>query len=148
MTQALCAFPDALELEPDVIPADRSYSQLIWEQWMEAFKHYVDLPVTRQGIAREFQELAETWRKETGHTSSITEMAMHPAYQRIIGLGKAVVPYLLRELEQRPDHWFWALNAITGVNPVKPENRGRVRRMAEDWLRWGREQRYQWRPVR
>lgn len=45
------------------------------------------------------------------------EMAMHPAYQRIIGLGPEVAPLLLRELERQPDHWFWALKALTGADP-------------------------------
>jgi hypothetical protein len=67
-------------------------------------------------------------------------MAMHPAYQQIIGLGNEAVPLLLRELKKEPDHWFWALKAITGVDPVEPTQRGRVKEMAGAWLRWGKEQ--------
>jgi hypothetical protein len=59
---------------------------------------------------------------------------MHPAYQQIIGLGPAGVPLLLRELEREPDHWFWALRAITGEDPVPEEARGRLREMAAAWL--------------
>jgi hypothetical protein len=46
----------------------------------------------------------------------------------------------LRELKKEPDHWFWALKAITGVDPVEPIQRGRVKEMAGAWLRWGKEQ--------
>jgi hypothetical protein len=67
---------------------------------------------------------------------------MHPAYQQIIGIGPAAVPLLLRELERDVDHWFWALKAITGVDPVPPASRGKVREMAAAWLRWGRDQGY------
>ncbi len=91
-----------------------------------------------------FLELAEQWRRETGMMSLITKMSMHPAYQRIIGMGQAVVPLILRELEQEPDHWFWALQAITGANPVKSEQRGRLKQMAEAWIQWGRENGYRW----
>ena len=63
-------------------------------------------------IAR-FQALVSEWRREVAWTSSSSEMAMHPAYQQIIGMGRVAVPLLLRELEQHPDHWFWALRAIT-----------------------------------
>lgn len=71
--------------------------------------------------------------------SSSTEKVMHPAYQRIIGLGPAVIPLVLRDLEQQGGHWFWALRALTGENPVKPEDAGQVRKMTESWLEWGRQ---------
>ena len=76
------------------------------------------------------------WKAERGPLSSITAMAMHPAYQRIIGLGPAAVPLLLRELEREPDHWFWALKSITGEDPVSPADRGKLRAMTQAWLNW------------
>src|SRR5438128_6632942 len=91
-----------------------------------------------------FLDLVRRWREERGPTSSTTELAMCPSYQRIIGLGPAAVPLLLRELERSPDHWFWALKAITGADPVPPASRGKVREMARLWIDWGRQQRYQW----
>lgn len=97
-----------------------------------------------QPVEAKFHQLASRWRDEVSSLSSLTQISLHPAYQQIIGLGPAVIPLLLRELEQRPDHWFWALKAITGEDPVKPEHRGRLRQMAEDWLRWGREHGYAW----
>ena len=91
-----------------------------------------------------FLTLARAWREERGPTSSTTEMAMCPAYQRIIGLGSAVVPLLLRELERKPDHWFWALKAITGADPVPQAMRGKVHEMARCWIDWGKAQGYKW----
>lgn len=95
----------------------------------------------RVQVGRAFKRLSASWRREVAHCSCVSEMAMHPAYQRIIGLGPAVVPLLLRELERRPDHWFWALKAITGADPVPPEDRGRVGKMTAAWLKWAKEQR-------
>ena len=95
-----------------------------------------------------FLELAEQWRRETGMMSLVSKMSIHPAYQRIIGMGQAVVPLILRELEQEPDHWFWALQAITGANPVRSEQRGRLKQMAEAWVQWGRENGYRTAPLR
>jgi hypothetical protein len=69
-------------------------------------------------------------------------MVMHPAYQQIIGMGERVVPVLLRELERRPNHWFWALKAITRQDPVPDEARGDFDAMVGAWLRWGRTQGY------
>jgi hypothetical protein len=65
-------------------------------------------------------------------------MAMLEPYQRIIGMGPAVVPLILEELEREPGHWFWALESITEQNPVPPESAGKVGQMAEAWTRWGR----------
>lgn len=91
-------------------------------------------------LGSEFRRLVETWRQETLFTSSIQQMAMHPAYQRIIGMGAPAIPLILRELQQNPAHWFWALTAITGKNPA--EHAAAFEEAAEAWLSWGREQGY------
>lgn len=102
--------------------------------------YYLPLSRQRQSVAERFRELVQAWKADIGPLSSATQMAMHPAYQRIIGLGLEAVPLILRELRRDPDHWFWALKAITGVDPVESRQRGRVREMARAWLRWGEEQ--------
>ena len=63
---------------------------------------------------------------------------IHPAYQEIIGMGEVAVALILEDLKERGGHWFWALRAITGENPVPPEDAGKIRTMTEHWLRWGR----------
>lgn len=92
-------------------------------------------------LAERFRTLRDMWRRDTASFSSTTRRVTHPAYQQIIGMGADVAPLLLRELATDPDHWFWALKAITGADPVRAEDRGRVKTMAEAWLRWGRAQR-------
>lgn len=89
-----------------------------------------------------FKELAQRWRTETQFLSSISKAVMHPAYQRIIGMGRPVIPLLLHELLERPDHWFWALRSVTGHDPVPVEYAGDLKRMTEAWLQWGREHNY------
>lgn len=89
-----------------------------------------------------FDALAERWKKETAHQSNIAKRALHPAYQEIIGMGERVVPLLLAELRREPDDWFWALQAITGANPVGAANRGYLRAMAAAWAQWGLEKGY------
>ncbi len=115
----------------------------VLKRWLEA-KLHLDTAINRQSPAAQFYELADTWRAETGFSSSVLEMVSHPAYQRIIGLGPAVLPMLLREVEERHEHWYPALTAITGANPVKPQNRGRMGAMADDWIRWAKEQGHTW----
>ena len=86
-----------------------------------------------------FEALANKWRDETSHISSTTKLIMHPSYQSIIGMGPAVIPLLLRRLQKGPEHWFWALAAITRHNPVKLEDAGNVNKMTGAWLEWGRQ---------
>lgn len=86
-----------------------------------------------------FAQLAEQWRRETRVLSSTSAIAMHPAYQRMIGMGPQVIPLILEEMRREPGQWFWALAALTGENPVAADDRGRVEAMTEAWLNWGRE---------
>jgi hypothetical protein len=78
------------------------------------------------------------WEEETKHLSSTTKRVMHPSYQSIIGMGPVVVPLLLRDLEKTHRLWFWALSAITGENPVNPEDAGDIRKMVRAWIDWGK----------
>jgi len=97
-----------------------------------------------QDVTLSFEELASQWREETKTISAIEEMAIHPAYQRIIGMGPAVIPNIMRALEKRPDNWFWALRAITGADPVQPEQRGRMSEMAKAWIAWAQANHIDW----
>lgn len=89
-----------------------------------------------------FAKLADEWLAQKGPISSISKKVMLRPYQRIIGLGSPVVPLLLKELQQKPDHWFWALESITGENPVSETDQGNIEQMSEAWVRWGRERGY------
>ena len=98
----------------------------------------------RQKRERCFRDLVMVWKRERGPYSSSAQLAEHPAYQQIIGMGANVVPLVLAELERVPDHWFRALHALTGADPVPPACRGNIRAMADAWLCWAREQGYEW----
>jgi hypothetical protein len=98
----------------------------------------------RDWLERKFTRLRDEWKSQRGPESSTTRLAMHPAYQKIIGMGPAVVPLLLRELESDLDSWFWALRAITEEDPVPEDARGDGEAMAQAWLKWGKERGIPW----
>jgi hypothetical protein len=99
----------------------------------------IRLPISEPNtIDEQFARLVAVWKEETLPLSSSVQMTAHPAYQAIIALGPPVIPLLLRELEQNPDHWFAALRTLTGANPVQPEQQGRVNEMADAWLQWAK----------
>lgn len=88
-------------------------------------------------LAARFQQLADRWRDETAHLSPIRKKVLHPAYQEIIGMGAPAVPLILAEMKRRPGQWFWALQAITGANPIADEQQGNLGTMTDAWLDWG-----------
>ncbi len=67
---------------------------------------------------------------------------MHPAYQRIIGMGETAIPLILEEMRCCPSQWTWALRAITGADPVPKESRGKLKEMTAAWVEWGIEKGY------
>jgi hypothetical protein len=93
-------------------------------------------------VESHFRELARQWKEATLLMSSITEMATHPAYQQIIGMGHAALPSIFAELRREPDQWFWALKAITGADPVAAADRGKMQAMTEAWLAWAKDRGY------
>jgi hypothetical protein len=95
--------------------------------------------IKRTAAERRFKKLAKTWKSETELISKVTKRVMHPAYQKIIGMGEAAVPLILKDLSVNgPDDWFWALTSITDENPIKQEFAGNMDAMTEAWLQWGR----------
>ncbi|MFY9223085.1 MAG: hypothetical protein WAQ98_10465 [Blastocatellia bacterium] len=97
----------------------------------------VDNSALQQPVEQRFRQLVEAWQVDCPPSSRVADIVTHPAYQQIIGLGPAAIPLLLRELETNLDHWFWALTAITGANPVPEESKGNLKKMAQAWLEWG-----------
>jgi len=95
--------------------------------------------VGTETLHEKFKRLLNEWQEEAIFMSSMTEMVMLRSYQAIIGMGPAVVPIIINELKQNPDYLFWALEAITGVNPVLPEDEGNLGRMTNAWIEWGQE---------
>ena len=92
-----------------------------------------------ESIHERFHELRNDWKSKTRHLSNTAQISLVFSYQKIIGMGPAVVPLILSELEKEPDHWFWALEAITDENPVSESDAGDIEASARVWVQWGRD---------
>jgi hypothetical protein len=92
---------------------------------------------TLQGLSDRFTQFAKQWKNESRYMSNTAQMAMLRSYQNIIGMGEPAIPMILEELRREPDHWFWALEAITLENPIPQEALGKVEEMAKAWVQWG-----------
>lgn len=103
------------------------------------------IAATVESFPQKFKRLLAEWREQAAFLPFVTTMAMLPSYQEIIGMGKPALPLILNELKRRPSqkrkpsHLFWALRAISGEDPVPPENRGRIEQMRRAWIKWGRQ---------
>ena len=142
---------DQFSVDIFVSPASRAFGRPIWGLLQAGLNEGVSTSVTEaEAVALEsvfalhFRLLVETINSECAFLSSMHEVAEHPAYREIIEMGDLALPLILGELEQRPDHWFWALREITKENPVLPEHRGVVEAMAQDWIAWGKRAGLRW----
>lgn len=120
------------------IPGVSDVAQDIETRLADTFRHWSATETYERSTRQfEFSRLAEAWKADTADESSPVRVAMHPAYQRIIGMGPTALPWILADLEATHDDWFWALRAITGEDPVAQEERGYLDRMVRSWIRWG-----------
>ena len=89
-------------------------------------------------VADRFRDLARQWKGDTLLLSSSSAIRSHPAYGAIIALGPPALPFILRDLQTESAHWFEALQAISGEDPVPPSDWGNIPAMRAAWLAWGR----------
>jgi hypothetical protein len=94
-------------------------------------------PGQKSTLEQKFHRLAEEWRKETRLLSSITKMSIHPAYQKIIAIGPAAIPLILRDLQRTRDHWLWALYVLSEEDPAPAD--ADFDNAVDAWLKWGRD---------
>jgi hypothetical protein len=86
-------------------------------------------------LRKKFDTLAEQWKKETAFDS---DMPNSPAYKKIIAMGKAVVPFMLKDFQDmQHNHWFYALEKITGEDPIPKKLYSNIPAMAMGWVDWG-----------
>jgi hypothetical protein len=108
--------------------------------------HVLTEPVIAESKAldQRFREQAEKWAAETAHMSSPTQMMMHPSYQAVLGMAqenkREVIRLLILDLQEHRRTWFWALSYITHDNPINPSDAGKMGKMIDAWVKWGKAQ--------
>ncbi len=112
-------------------------AEIISKSYEKYTEHFLD-PISRSWSdpSLKFYNLKSEWEKDTIFLSSISEICTHPSYQRIIGMGPVALPFIMNEIAEKPNLWFWALKAITGEDPVPISKRGKILKMTTAWLIW------------
>ncbi len=112
----------------------------------------VDIPFTRraaqventtsrsEALAKEFQTLVDQWTEETFFLSSLGKQFTHPAYVRIMAMGREGLPLVLNQLQRSQDNWFYALKYMAGRDVAAGINDCEAAKAA--WLAWGYENNY------
>lgn len=94
-------------------------------------------------FSKQFEYLSSAIEQECIMVSSPSQIAMHPYYQKIISFGKKAIPLLIKKLDNTPTYWFWALEEISGTNPVPVIHRGNIPEMIKLWKNWAKENGYE-----
>ncbi len=124
--------PTDLPISTSIEERLRNFRERLSELW--------ELQPSSPSLRERFRTLSIRWKAEREPSSSVAQMAKHPAYKEIIRMGADAVPFIIEELEKEPDHWFAALNLLTGADPVPPKKRGKIKDMARAWIDWAYEQ--------
>ena len=96
-----------------------------------------------KNLREQFDQLVAEWKAtRPRHSSKLKDSYATIAYQKILNLGPDIVPFILDELQQRPDWWFDALRTLTNCNPVPQEAAGKLYEISSAWIHWGQEQGY------
>ena len=90
----------------------------------------------KKQLSEKFDLYSGIWKTETMFSSNSSEITNNSAYRSIIGLGKDIIPFIIEDFKQSENHWFNALELLTGENPIKSEHRGIINLMKSDWLNW------------
>ncbi len=85
-------------------------------------------------LRKEFDRNKQKWLDDTMFSSNSDEITSHPSFLHIIDMGQNVLYFIFEDLETNLNHWFVALEKITGANPVSPEDFGDIQKMASVWL--------------
>jgi hypothetical protein len=91
-------------------------------------------------MASEFASLVTQWKEETFPISSLTKKYSHPAYVRIMAMGKEGIGLVLRELQTSGGRWFYALKFMAGKNISEGIDNFDDAKAA--WLEWGYKNNY------
>lgn len=123
--------------------SNRGDMYIIAENTEEAIEHTIE-PLTRRidPIETRFNILAKYWKRDTQALSSTTDIVSHISYQQVIGMGEKALPFIFNELKKVGGYWYWALKAITGIDPVIEQDRGNIKKMKKAWIEWGRTNNY------
>lgn len=108
--------------------------------YLGAADSYEALREDTEHVGVAFDSLANRWIEETQFESSLMRTFSNGSYLEILGLGPAVIPYLLRRLPREPERWVGALKTISRTDIASEATTSAEAVSA--WTDWGRAHHY------
>jgi len=97
---------------------------------------------------KEFYFFAEKFKKETFNISSFKEIYKNEHYQKIIKMGKKILPYIFEDMQYNNNNnnnvlWYRAIEKITRKKIDIPNDiKGDISDINQYCLKWGRKKQY------
>lgn len=111
-----------------------------YKSWTKhGLEHKLSRSISISEVERLFYKYALAWKNETGIYSDIHSIVNNSNYIKIKDMSWKVVPFILKDLKRKPEHWFIALEYITKENPIPEKDFGDMKKMTKAWLKWGKE---------
>ena len=96
--------------------------------------------VAFDSVEKKFKALSGEWKLRRLGLSVVDYNDF--ANLQIIGMGPAVIPYLLKEVHNGTSIWVFALKCITGAEAETPAMHGDGKAVRQAWLEWGKRHGY------
>lgn len=96
---------------------------------------------TNSRLWDEFSLHADRWKRDTVFLSDVNKITSHPSYLHIVSMGREVLPFILKDLQQHGGLWFTALEKIT-KHEIRPTKAGDIKSLSRLWVLWGQLQGY------
>ncbi len=85
----------------------------------------------------QFDTLADQWESETAVFSMAYQRTEHPAFGRILTMGKQAIPWAVERLREDV-LWYLVLERLVD-NPPLTNAQGDMGRLQDAWLKWARD---------
>jgi hypothetical protein len=138
---ALPVIPTLLNSVPQSIPGNHDMYLEVGARDI-SFNKQRDIYVSEESLELKFKSFSKRWREEIGGESSLSRITGNVNYLKVINLGKEVIPLILKELQEEPAPWFVALRVLTEEEKVGRDHPGNFRQIADDWIKWGKDNKY------
>jgi hypothetical protein len=93
-------------------------------------------------ISVNFNILADQWAEYCQSimlSSNIDDYLKHPAYAKLVALGKPAIPYIMQRYQTDDLPWEFVLDDITGFMWIKDHHRFSPKLLKKRWLEWWKE---------
>lgn len=92
----------------------------------------------------EFDALVDQLDIDCRGDSTHSKCYASPTFNQIVDMGDSAVPLILNAMQRKTQ--LWIMSALNKIKPdvkiIPKEDRGRIQKMNEHWIEWGKQNGY------